>query len=76
MSTIAQKKAACGYVPKVIPSTCGNCAHFTSVKEERAGIFGGVYVDESDKRCAKHGFAVKKTAVCATWEAKTEGGAA
>jgi hypothetical protein len=75
MATVNEKKAACSYTPKVIPSTCGNCAHFVSTKEERAGVFGGTYIDESEKRCARHGFAVKKMGVCNDWQ-KAEGGAA
>ncbi len=29
MKTVNEKKAACGYTPKLIPGTCGNCAHFS-----------------------------------------------
>ena len=30
MSKVSDQKAACGYTPKVVPSTCGNCKHFAS----------------------------------------------
>lgn len=84
MSEISDKKAACGYTQKVIPSTCGNCAHFASdrtlpewmevLNSRRVRAYYTVEKDgiEKNLRCTKHGFTVKKMARCGDWEAKAE----
>lgn len=64
MSKQSEAKERQGYVPKFNPATCSNCAHFTSKVVVRKGVFGGKYHDESNKRCGKGGFAVKKLGTC------------
>ena len=49
------------YVEKVIPMVCSN---YQSKVTAREGVFGGVYHDESEKRCGLGGFAVKKMGGC------------
>lgn len=91
MATVNEKKAACGYTPKLIPGTCSNCANFASDRvladwmlksnarraasdprlqytAEKNGI-------EKNRRCNKHGFAVRKMGACNDWQ-KAEGGEA
>jgi len=70
MSKQSEAKEKQGYVPKAIPQTCGNCAHFMSDKVEREGYFGGSYVDEKSMRCGIGGFAVKKMGTCNEWKRK------
>ncbi len=60
MTKIERAKKEQGYTPHVIPQTCGNCGHYTFV-------FGGTYLDESNKRCGIGGFAVKKMGGCKCW---------
>lgn len=76
MSKVSDQKAACGYTPKVVPSTCGNCKHFKSDRalsgwmeasnERRRFPYYTAEKDgvEKNRRCGKHGFAVKKMAGC------------
>lgn len=64
MSKVSDLKVACGYVDKALPVVCMNCNNFTSTQDRKKGVFGGEYTVESEKRCAKYGFAVKKMAVC------------
>lgn len=70
MSKQSEAKERQGYVPRAIPATCANCAHFTSYVVTRTGVFVGTYHDESNKRCAKGGFAVKKMGTCNEHERK------
>jgi len=71
------------YTPKLIPNTCGNCAHFAcdialpdwmerqnSVKPGRWDIAD--YGQEGNKRCTLGGFAVKKAGSCAEWAGAQE----
>ncbi len=67
MTKIERAKKEQGYIPHVIPQTCGNCGHYTSKLTERRGVYGGIYFDESDKRCGIGGFAVKKMGGCKCW---------
>lgn len=88
MSTIAEKKAACGYIPKCVPSTCSNCAGYTAervfpewmeqsnARRGRADYTIEEHGIEKNLRCTRHGFAVKKMGVCNDWAPKQEGGAA
>lgn len=64
MSKQSEAKAKQCYVPKVTPMVCSNCKHYESTITERKGMFGGIYKDESEKRCGIGGFAVKKTGTC------------
>lgn len=64
MSKQSEAKERQGYVAKVIPVVCSNCKHYHSVVTKREGMFGGVYNDESEKRCGLGGFAVKKMGCC------------
>lgn len=64
MSKQSEAKKHQGYVPKVIPTVCGNCKHYESKVTERNGAFGGVWHDESERRCGLGGFAVKKMGGC------------
>jgi hypothetical protein len=84
MKTVNEKKAACGYTQKVIPSVCGNCAHFASDRvlpdwmkhaNSRRHVHYTIERDGVEKalRCARHGFAVKKMGACNDWQ-KAEGG--
>ena len=73
-------KAAQGYEPKPVSSTCGNCANFTSelrlsaycIHKNAKDVARGMkpaftvenYGQERNLRCALGGFAVKKTATC------------
>lgn len=69
MSKQSEAKEKQGYVPKAIPQTCGNCAHFTSNVVRRSGYFG-IYEEESGLRCSIGGFAVKKNGTCNEWGGK------
>ena len=85
MATVTEKKAACGYTPKVIPSTCGNCAHYRSeralsewmeqanARRGRADYTTEEHGIEKNRRCTLHSFAVKKMGACNDWQ-KAEGG--
>lgn len=53
-----------GYVAKVLPMVCSNCKHYESKVTTREGVLGGVWHDESEKRCGLGGFAVKKMGGC------------
>ncbi len=64
MSKQSEAKERQGYVAKVIPMVCGNCKHYDSKITERKSVFGGVWRDESEKRCGLGGFAVKKIGGC------------
>lgn len=76
MSKVSDQKAACGYTPKVVPSTCGNCKHFASdlvlpdwAEQTNKRCSHPYYTAEEwglekNLRCEKHGFAVKKMAGC------------
>ena len=66
MSKQSKAKEAQGYTME--QSTCANCTHYSSKVVEIKGIFGGVYCNESNKRCSIGGFAVKKTATCKKFE--------
>lgn len=64
VSKQSEAKERQGYVEKVIPMVCSNCQHYQSKVTAREGVFGGVYHDESEKRCGLGGFAVKKMGGC------------
>ena len=64
MSNVKKTKELQGYVDKFIPPVCANCKNYNSEKVKRDGMFGGVYIDESKKRCSIGGFAVKKMGTC------------
>ena len=70
MSKQSEAKAAQDYDPNPVQRMCSNCKNFTSEKTERTGVFGGIYVEEKEKRCGIGGFAVKKTATCAKFDPK------
>lgn len=72
MSKQSEAKKAQGYIAKVVPQTCGNCANYRSVLTEREGRFGGKYIDEKDKTCSIGRFAVKKTGSCRMHTPKLE----
>jgi hypothetical protein len=59
-------KIAQDYVPKCIPSTCGNCRHFLSDIEERV-TYGYAFKHEKNLRCGIGWFAVKKMGTCTLW---------
>ena len=79
MKTVNEKKAACGYITKCVPSTCSNCANYTSERGlpewvERAKARHGrtdytieEYGIEKNRRCTRHGFVVRKMGVCNDW---------
>jgi len=69
MSKQSEAKERQGYTPKAIPirQTCANCVNYKSDITEKAGIFGGVYRKESNRRCTLGGFAVKKSGTCLEW---------
>ena len=83
--TINEKKAACGYITKCIPSTCSNCANYTServltewmesvnARRGRTDYTIEEYGIERNLRCIRHGFVVRKMGVCNDWT-KNEGG--
>lgn len=71
MSKQSKAKERQGYVPKAIPSTCATCAHFTSAIEERKS-WGRTYQHESNLRCGKGGFAVKKLGTCNEYKRKEQ----
>jgi len=64
MSKQSEAKESQGYVAKAVPAYCMNCAHYCSDIVQRNGHFGGVYHDETNRRCGKGGFAVKKQGTC------------
>ena len=49
---------------------CATCTHYASQKVDYEGVFGGTYINESNKRCSIGGFAVKKMATCNLFEVK------
>ena len=71
-----QLKVAVNY--RTTLDTCSNCMHYTSKKKPPAWMMEGGYSltqivqasTDSELRCTLHNFAVKKTAVCNSWEAK------
>lgn len=75
-------KEHCGYEPKPIFNTCGNCAAFASefrapawakTEKDLAKFKDGTYAKiECSLRCTDHGFATKKLATCKLWRAKPE----
>ena len=64
MSKQSDAKAAQCYVAKITPMVCSNCKHYESKITEHEGVYGGIYHDESEKRCGIGGFAVKKMGTC------------
>ena len=84
MSKQSEAKDRQGYVAKVIPSTCSNCAHFHSElalpswMAERNSIYASStgyspytverHGIESNLRCNIGGFAVKKMGGCLLWD--------
>lgn len=64
MSKQSESKERQCYVAKVIPMVCSNCKHYQSTVTAREGVLGGVYYEESEKRCGLGGFAVKKLGGC------------
>lgn len=76
MMTPKRAKEHCGYEPKPVLPTCGNCAAFTSdwvvpewfAKMHPDGTAHGKplteYAQEKNLRCSDHGFAIKKMASC------------
>lgn len=69
MSKQSDAKTSQGYVPKAVPRTCCNCAHFkmdTVTKE----CFGKQWKQDTNLRCEIGGFAVKKMGTCCIWEEK------
>jgi hypothetical protein len=72
MSKQSEAKSAQRYSPKPVLPTCGNCAHFKSDKSQREGMFGGIYVDETNLRCGIGCFAVKKMGSCSMFTLPTE----
>ena len=73
MSKIQKIKDEQGYIPKLIPNTCGNCANLTS---EMVQVHAPTtwspegYWAEKNVRCSIGGFAVKKLGSCKMWEPK------
>lgn len=70
-----------GYVDRPVHQSCSSCAHYASdfvypgwakTDEQRAEFDArGHAKTETKIRCAKHGFTVRRLAICKTWEAKT-----
>lgn len=73
MSKASEAKALQGYVPKLVPATCGNCRHYlstiTRLKSDPAGVGCSV---ESNRRCGLGGFAVKKLGWCREYQQVAE----
>jgi len=71
-----QLKAAVNY--RTAHNMCGGCKHYTSEMLAPAWMknagYSEIYMqkvaNEKNMRCTLHNFAVKKTAVCNSWEAK------
>jgi hypothetical protein len=75
-------KVTVGYVERPVHQSCSNCRHFASDMSYPAWVLregedaikahearGGAKI-ETKLRCEKHGFGVRRLAICKTWEAK------
>lgn len=73
MSNIQKIKDEQGYIPKLIPNTCGNCANRTSemvqVSAPTTWKPKGYWV-EQNVRCSIGGFTVQKIGTCKVWGPK------
>lgn len=79
---VKKAKEHCGYQPKPILPTCGNCAAFASdmvvpqwfAEQHPSGIAHGTpiseYAQEKNLLCTDHGFATRKMATCKLWKQK------
>ena len=63
MSRQAEARTAQVYDPKPRHPMCMNCRFFTKDSKVETGYFGD-YTRETNLRCSKGNFAVKKTANC------------
>jgi hypothetical protein len=74
VSKQSEAKQQQGYVPKAVPQTCGNCAHFLSDFIRQPPAFGSPngWEEEKNLRCGIGGFAVKKMGACMVWQAKEQ----
>ena len=83
MSKTKQAMERQQYTPKLIPGTCGNCAHLVFKMELQtwmlsapAGTYGDEHKVMKQMRCCIGGFAVKKLGSCAEHAfAQTQGDA-
>ena len=67
MSKQSEAKERQGYVPKALPRTCCNCAHFKMDTETKTTQWGQSWTVDTNLRCAIGGFAVKKMGTCNEW---------
>jgi hypothetical protein len=71
MSKQSVAKKQQGYVPRVEPKRCGNCAHL-QFDTKHFTIFGSDYTEDANFRCGVGQFAVKKLGCCNIHEHKPE----
>lgn len=73
MSKIQKIKDEHGYIAKLIPNTCGNCANrtFDNVQVNAPTSWNPKgYWQEKNVRCSIGGFAVKAQGSCNLWKPK------
>ena len=68
MSKQTDAKLKQGYVPKLTPKACMNCASFRCENAVFKNTLGEEYHKDINLRCATGGFAVKKMGTCDEWK--------
>lgn len=63
MSKQSEAKEKQGYIPKLKPRACINCASYAHDEQTLTHAFGS-FVKSTNQRCAIGGFAVKKMGTC------------
>ena len=69
MSKQSEAKIQQGYIPKIVPQSCSNCASFQSDKvPQQRGMDNQMYnMPDRNLRCGIGGFKVMKMGTCDVW---------